>query len=105
MTLPAFLRRAAKANQLPVDRITEVRAAEDPGPVLTALYPVPGGTAQLYERGVLVNRAGSEVIIEFRLPSGSETAAKVGQRVRGFGVLELAGIGAGQLGERGWDQR
>ena len=65
---PASIRRAAKANQLPVDLIAEVRATEDLGPVLTAPYPVPGGTAQLYEPGIVVNRAGSEVVIEFGLP-------------------------------------
>jgi hypothetical protein len=32
-------------------------------------------------------------------------ASQVGQQVRGFGVLELAGSGVGELGERGWDQR
>ena len=31
-------------------------------------------------------------------------AGQVGQQVRGFGVLELAGIGVGELGERGWDR-
>jgi hypothetical protein len=43
-------------------------ATEDLGQVLTAPYPVPGGTAQLYERGIVLNRAGSEVVVEFRLP-------------------------------------
>jgi hypothetical protein len=43
-------------------------AAQDLGQVLTAPYLVPGGTAQLYERGVVVNRAGSEVVVELRLP-------------------------------------
>jgi hypothetical protein len=31
-------------------------------------------------------------------------AGQVGQQVRGFGVLELAGIGVGELGERGGDR-
>jgi hypothetical protein len=31
-------------------------------------------------------------------------AGQVGQQVRGFGVLELAEIGVGELGERGWDR-
>jgi hypothetical protein len=31
-------------------------------------------------------------------------AGQVGQQVRGFGVLELAGSGVGELGERGWDR-
>jgi len=43
-------------------------ATEDLGQVLTAPYPVPEGTAQLYERGIILNRAGSEVVVEFRLP-------------------------------------
>lgn len=43
-------------------------ATQDPGQVLTAPYPVPGGTAQPYERGISLNRVGSEVVVEFRLP-------------------------------------
>jgi hypothetical protein len=31
-------------------------------------------------------------------------AGQVGHQVRGFGVFELAGIGVGDLGERGWDR-
>jgi hypothetical protein len=31
-------------------------------------------------------------------------AGQVGQQVWGFGVRKLAGIGAGELGERGWDR-
>jgi len=30
-------------------------ATQDLGQVLTAPYPVPGGTAQLYERGIVLN--------------------------------------------------
>ncbi len=36
---------------------------------------------------------------------GVGDGGQVGQQVRGFGVLELAGIGVGQLGQRGWDRR
>jgi hypothetical protein len=31
-------------------------------------------------------------------------AGQVGQQVRGFDVVELAGIGVGELGQRGWDR-
>jgi hypothetical protein len=31
-------------------------------------------------------------------------AGHAGQQVQGFGVLELAGIGADELGQRGWDR-
>ena len=37
-------------------------ATKDLGPVLTAPYPVPGGTAQLYERGIILSHAGSEFV-------------------------------------------
>jgi hypothetical protein len=35
-----------------------------------------------------------------RIGNGGE----VGQQVRGFSVLELAGTGVGEVGERGWDR-
>jgi hypothetical protein len=35
---------------------------------------------------------------------GGRDRGQAGQQVRGVGVLELARIGLGQLGQRGWDR-
>jgi hypothetical protein len=35
---------------------------------------------------------------------GSGMVAHVGQQVWRFGLVELTGIGVGELGERGWDR-
>jgi calcineurin-like phosphoesterase family protein len=42
--------------------------AQDLGPVLTGPYPIPGGTARLYERGVVIDGAAGEVVVELRFP-------------------------------------
>src|SRR5919197_3861064 len=45
-----------------------VVATADLGQVLTLPYAVPGGTAQLYERGIVLDHSGTEIVVEFRFP-------------------------------------
>ena len=40
-------------------------SVEQLGEPLTGVYPIPGGQARLYERGLTVDRAGSEAIVSF----------------------------------------
>src|SRR5262245_46520649 len=43
-------------------------SVEHLGEPLTRAYPIPGGQARLYERGLTVNGAGGEVIVSFAFP-------------------------------------
>jgi hypothetical protein len=42
--------------------------AAELGEALTGTYPIPGGTAQLFERGVVVTGAAGPVVVEFAFP-------------------------------------
>ena len=75
-------------------------ATVDLGEVLTAPYPVPGGTARLYERGAVLNGAGGEIAIGFRLPmvgrpyiaTGGAPALDAAAVRFGLGHLDLSAL-------------
>jgi hypothetical protein len=43
-------------------------SVEQLGAPLTGAYPIPGGQARLYARGVTVTGAGGEVLVSFACP-------------------------------------
>jgi len=43
-------------------------ATDGLGEALTGMYPIPGGQARLYERGVVVDGAHGEVTVHFHFP-------------------------------------
>jgi hypothetical protein len=76
---------------------TSARGAPDRSPARMNRAPAStagGGQAQDAGQRVAAATGRSQV------GDGGE----VGRQVRGFVVLELAGIGVGELGQRGWDR-
>jgi hypothetical protein len=55
-------------------------------------------------RGARQGQDGDQRVAAATGSSRVRDGGEVGQQVRGFGVVELAGFGVGELGERGWDR-
>ena len=65
---------------------------DGPGPRVATSYPVPGGTATLHERAVIVSGPRGDVIVEFHFPMIGRPSIVTPAADLGFHRVPVGGV-------------